>query len=263
MAISKLILSALRAKGIPFQTIHSRKLALRKKVSNAISSEVALDIVAAKEGIDVHKLLKKDKRNQELDDFKQALSTLNFQDDEPTLTKQERKTGTKIQLPRGIKTNFGMGFENAASNNAKIYPYLYVLENSLRKVILDNFKDKPDWWKNNKIVHPDIQNYAIVIKNAEKKYTWMPVRGDHPIYYVGLWELFKIIETNWKDFKSIFNNLEDLRTWMKEMVSIRHLVAHNVKTRQVDFENAKIRTTHICTMITKSYIKSPSKKSKK
>lgn len=263
MTISKLILHALRKKGIPFQTIHTRKRAIRKKVSNAVSSEVALDIVAAKEGIDVHKLLKKDKRNQELNDFKQALSTLNFHGDELTLLKQGRKTGTKISLPRGIKTKFGMGFEDAASNNAKIYLYLYILENSLRKVILDNFKDKTDWWKNKKIVHPDIQNYAIAIQKAESKYIWMPVRGDHPIYYVGLWELFKIIEINWKDFKNIFNNLEDLRTWMKEMVSIRHLVAHNVKTRKVDFDNVKIRTTHICIMITKSYIKSPSKKSKK
>lgn len=91
MAISKLILSALRGKGIPFQTIHSRKLALRKKVSNAISSEVALDIVAGKEGIDIHKLLKKDGRLQELQDYKQAISNFNFDDEVPVKRKSKEK----------------------------------------------------------------------------------------------------------------------------------------------------------------------------
>ena len=167
---------------------------------------------------------------------------------------KETKTGSKkIRVPKGINTNFGTGFENEANDNAKIYPYVYVLENSLRKIIMHKFKDKTNWWKEKKIVHPDIQKSAIKIQQAESNYIWMPSRGNHPIYYVGLWELFKIIETNWKDFKNIFKNLEDLRTWMKEMVSIRHLVAHNVKARKVDFDNAKIRTTHICTMISKSY----------
>ena len=50
MAISKLVLDALRKKGVNFQTAHSRKRTIRKKVNNAISSEVALDIVAANEG---------------------------------------------------------------------------------------------------------------------------------------------------------------------------------------------------------------------
>jgi len=165
----------------------------------------------------------------------------------------QRPNGKKIRTPKGIKPVFGKNFVDAANHNAKIYPHIYVLENNLRQVIMDSFKNKKDWWEDKKIVHPDIQKEAITIKKAESKYTWMPPRGNHPIFYVGLYELFKIIEQNWKIFKKVFNNLEDLRTWMKEMVSIRHLLAHNIKTRKIDFENAKIRTSHIGIMIKKSY----------
>ena len=91
MAISKLVLDALRKKGIPDQTVHSRKRAIRKAVNNAISSEVALDVVAAKEGIDVHKLLTKDKRVQELTDFKQAQATFNFNNGKNTSRKQSEE----------------------------------------------------------------------------------------------------------------------------------------------------------------------------
>lgn len=95
MAISKLVLDALRKKGIPDQTVHSRKRAIRKKVNNAISSEVALDIVAANEGIDIHKLLTKDKRIQELTDFKQARGTLDFTNGKNTSRRQSKENDSK------------------------------------------------------------------------------------------------------------------------------------------------------------------------
>ena len=100
MAISKLVLDALRKKGIPDQTVHSRKRAIRKNVNNAISSEVALDVVAANEGIDVHKLLTKDKRTQELTDFKQAQATLDFTNGKNTSRKQSKEKEAKTEIEK-------------------------------------------------------------------------------------------------------------------------------------------------------------------
>ncbi|MGI0045894.1 MAG: DUF2240 family protein [Nitrosotalea sp.] len=100
MAISKLINEALKDKGIPTQTIHSRKRAIRNKVKNAISSEVALDIVASKEGVDVHRLLKKEGRLQELEDYKQAIGSFDFDNQTPTKLKSKQKTISKEPLPR-------------------------------------------------------------------------------------------------------------------------------------------------------------------
>lgn len=95
MAISKLVKAKLDELKIPYQTIHSRKRSLREKTKNAISSETALYIVAADEGIDVHKLLNKDGKQKELDDFKTACATYNFDNSEikrkPKIKNDEKK----------------------------------------------------------------------------------------------------------------------------------------------------------------------------
>lgn len=149
-----------------------------------------------------------------------------------------------------IKTNFGADFLNEAQENANIYPYVYILENSLRKLILETFKDQSNWWDNSRIVHKDIKKYSEIIQEAEKKHRWLDKRGSHPIYYVNLENLFKIIEMNWNPhFKPIFNDLGHLRTWIAESVPIRNLVAHNINTHKSERDNIRIRSQYICKLI--------------
>lgn len=153
---------------------------------------------------------------------------------------------------RDVKADFESPFIGEANDNAKTYPYIYILENTLRSVILEKFESKPDWWKDRAIVRQDIQDYAVRIREAEKKYPWMKERGDHPIYYVGLPELFKIIESHWKShFEEVFVDLEQLRAWMKESVPIRHYVAHNIRTRLQERDLIKKNTDYICTLVEK------------
>lgn len=105
MAISKLVKAELSKLKIPYQTIHSRKLALRKKTKNAISAETAMYIIAANEGIDIHKLLPKDGKEKELENFKQARATYDFGDSEtkrkPIHKNDEKKNGV-IKSPYDI-----------------------------------------------------------------------------------------------------------------------------------------------------------------
>lgn len=139
-----------------------------------------------------------------------------------------------------------------ANANTEIYPYVYILENSLRNLILDKFCTLKNWWTDKRIVKQDIQDYAKNIENAEKKHKWVGKRGDHPIYYVGLEHLYKIIEMNFNPyFKDIFD-INNLRTWINECVSIRNLVAHNVRTQKSERDNIKIRTKYICNSIKNS-----------
>jgi len=151
-----------------------------------------------------------------------------------------------------IEPDFKSPFIREANDNARIYPWIYILENGLRSVILEKFDASKDWWNDKQIVAEDIQNYALRIQEAEKKYPWVKQRGDHPIYYVGLFELFKIIEKNWKShFSTVFQDLELLRIWIKESVPIRNLVAHNVKTRPVEKQTIVKNTDYICRLIEK------------
>jgi len=165
----------------------------------------------------------------------------------------EAKAGeprTRGVVVKEIKPDFESPFIKEANDNAKIYPYIYILENTLRNVIFEKFGKSLDWWKNKTIVSEDIQNYAAKIRQAEQKYPWVKDRGDHPIYYVGLLELFKIVERSWNShFREVFRDLEQLRAWVKESVPIRNLVAHNVKARDQDRHNIKRIADYICTLV--------------
>ena len=155
----------------------------------------------------------------------------------------------KQRKVKELRVEFETQFASEAYNNANIYPYIYILENSLRTVIFNKFGTDIKWWQNETVVAKGIQDYSKRIQEAEKKYPWLKKRGEHPIFYVGLFELFKIVEKNWQQFRNIFKDLEQLRAWIKECVPIRNLVAHNVKTRDKERKRIETNTDYICRMV--------------
>lgn len=192
----------------------------------------------AKDSVSVYRYLD-DKDKQSL----QHLRALEVKSNGGTQKKQRIKT-------KEVTLSFGQKYIKEANENASIYPLVYVLENSLRNLILEKFKDEKDWWNNRKFVKDEIRDYAKKIQEAEKRHKWLGKgRGDHPIYYIGLDHLFKIIERNFNPyFKDIFD-LGNLRTWINESVPIRNLVAHNIRTQKEERENIKIRAKYICNLI--------------
>jgi len=169
----------------------------------------------------------------------------------PQESKSVRQQARSVTV-RSVKTDFETPFLIEANKNAKAYPHIYILENTLRSVILQILGGKQDWWKDEAIVSKDIQDYAARIQQAEKKYPWMKDRGDHPIWYVGLLELFKIIDKNWKPhFSEVFVDLDQLRAWIKESVPIRNYVAHNVKLRDQEVRIIQENTDYICRLVEK------------
>ena len=175
-------------------------------------------------------------------------SSLQFTAPEQAVRKQVRQSA-KPDRRRRRKLTFGSSFDDDASANADVYPYLYILENSIRAAILEEFKAVSNWWNNTAYVHKGIQKYARDIQEAEKKYPWVQNRGGHPIYYVGLYELYRIITKNWGRLEHIFKDQGNLRTWFNEVVPVRNLVAHNVATSSEERKNVQIRTRFICTSI--------------
>jgi len=77
MTTSKKIRNALLKK-MAQPTIYKKIEAVRKITGNSISREVAVDIVASQEEIDVHSILKNEGRTEELDEFKDTLSKFDF-----------------------------------------------------------------------------------------------------------------------------------------------------------------------------------------
>ena len=164
-----------------------------------------------------------------------------------TLSNIPKKTSAKKIKTIVISTPFGREFINDANENARIYPYVFILENSLRKLISDTFSSDQQWWQTKATT--DAKNNAIRIQLAEKKHDWLPQRGNHPVYYVGLDDLLGIIVKNYPDFKHIFKDQGNLRTWINEVVPIRNLLAHNVKVNKEEQQNLMIKAKYICTLI--------------
>ena len=81
MTTSKTIRDELLKKMVS-STIYTKMNRVKKIASNSISREVALDIVASHEGIDVHSILTKEGRIDELYEFKETLSKFNFGDNQ-------------------------------------------------------------------------------------------------------------------------------------------------------------------------------------
>lgn len=78
MTTSKLIRQELRKKKIPNRTIYNRINQVKSKTGNSITDEVALDVVASLEDIDVQKFLKKEGRSQELSEFRDTMAKFDF-----------------------------------------------------------------------------------------------------------------------------------------------------------------------------------------
>jgi len=169
----------------------------------------------------------------------------------PLIKTQIAKPTRKEGKSKEIKIDFKSSHIKSAKDNMKAYFHLFILENSLREVIFEKFGKYIDWW-NDKNVPKGVQEYAEYIKNREKEYPWLPSRGTHPIFYVGLSELFKIIERNWQyHFKNIFKDLELLRSWIKEIIPIRNMIAHNIKLRNKEKVRIETNTDYICRLIEK------------
>lgn len=218
--------------------------AIRNAISKIRSDHIGVTLNAAaaifaeKKGFKITRYLA-EKDRQSLQNVKVEI--------EPKIQKPKSR---KIKVKK-VELSFGKQFINEANKNAGLYPYIYILENSLRKLILDTFNADTNWWENK--VPTKTKRNAEYIKEAEKKHDWLSKRANHPIYYVGLEDLFKIISKNYtKHFKRIFTDQGNLRTWINECIPIRNLLAHNIRIKQEEKHNLIIRTKYICTLIEKN-----------
>jgi len=227
-----------KIKEMKLQSIRSAISNIHKN-NHGITMNVAAYEFARRKGFSIYRYLKPED--------KQSLKYLKQTD--IIKTSKTKISEKKYRILKKIEIDFENLFVFEAYTNAKAYQYIYILENSLRNVIFNEFGKCKEWWRDKKIVNKKIQDYAQRIEDAEKKYPWLKKRGDHPIYYVGLLELFKIIHRNGKRFEHMFKDLEQLRAWIKETVPIRNMIAHNIKIRDLEIKRIESNTDYICRLI--------------
>ncbi len=199
---------------------------------HGVTLNAAAEIMARKDGFHVWGLL--DEKDKEC-----------FREKEVQVIKVKRSNRNNINE---VKRNYTSEFLSEANKNIRAYVDIYVIENVLRKIIFETFGKEKKWWKED-FVSKDVFNHAEEIRIAESKHPWVKKRGDHPLYYVGLEELKKIITKHWETNFKWIGNKEKFFPWVDELIPIRNMVAHNVPLEKEEINMAAIKSKWLINII--------------
>lgn len=120
---------------------------------------------------------------------------------------------------------------------AKVYPILYVFENSARDLIEKVLKAQfgEDWWTS--AVPKKVQDAAADVKKSEVKEGWHG-RRSREIEYVLLTHLWDIIKHQWKYFGDLFPNQAWAQTIITSDMNVsRRALAHMTPLSTDDVKN--------------------------
>jgi len=138
------------------------------------------------------------------------------------------------------------GLKPSHANEAKamaerVYPLLYLFENSVRDLIELVLKAKygKDWWT--LAVPVKVREAADKLKADEVKDTYHGKRGRRDIDYLLLTQLWKIIHHKWKDFEPLFPPGQH---WVQSMIEndmnvSRRPIAHMNPLEDDDIRNVE------------------------
>jgi len=121
-----------------------------------------------------------------------------------------------------------------------VYPYIYLLENSIRSFIKEVMdKIDPNWWDTS--VKKSIQKDVEDRMNREIKNRYHGKRGVHPIQYVDFDHLRTIIARNREHFEEYLpdNSIQWLTQRLKELKESRNILAHNNPLTENDVRRLK------------------------
>lgn len=215
-----------------YQMIHDK----RREFDYTISKETAANLLAAQMRIDVSKFLGREEL-AEIRDLKKVGITMAPTKKEKIVRKTLLRSVT-IKIGKKAIEDFSLPEKLAteADRMAEVYPMIYVLENSIRHIIMYVLKRKygDDWW--DKRVPATIRRNVEDRVKQEGKNRWHSRRGGHRIFYTDFGDLNSIIINNWDDFKEMFPNQRWIQTRMEEIELSRNIIAHNnpLPTREIE-----------------------------
>jgi hypothetical protein len=220
-----------------YQMIQEKK----KEYKYTISKEMAAYILAAEKGIDISKILPE----EELAKLRELRIS------EAPIIKKERKVPEQKRAPQQIVIDIAKEFRivdpflpkkliTEAIEMAKIYPIIYLFENSVRNLIRTVLGKKygANWWDIK--VPQRVKREVAKRTKKEKKNRWHGKRGAHEIFYTTIGELESIIVTNWLDFRNVFPNEAWIKSRIDEIEISRNIIAHNNPLSDRDIGRLKL-----------------------
>lgn len=137
---------------------------------------------------------------------------------------------------------------------SKLYLYLYLTENILRKYI-DKKASGAHGVNYFQILNVgrDIKNSIQNRKEQEEKKKWLSLRGDSEVYYLDFKDLGTLIRNNWEIFKPDFPTQDWIAVKIDEMYDCRNLIAHNSNVGKHEAELISLYFKSIVKQLSKKY----------
>lgn len=221
------------------------QLVKARKNDLPMNTEQAVYTIAHEQGIDIAKHLSK----EETAEVRQLVSGLRARGAQEPAAPKGRQTLGRTK-PKPVLVSIA-GFPEAnlpgmTATHAKeaklmaerVYPKLYLFENSLRDVIERVLKATYgiDWWT--KAVPKKVRDRVAEHKAAESKDPWHGKRGNRELDYLLLSQLWDIIKHQWKQFAPLFPN----QAWIEGLITndmnvSRRVVAHMNPLADDDVKN--------------------------
>jgi len=226
----------------------SKRVQLKKALS-PMSTEDAAYLIAHEAGIKIDKYLTDEQVDRVRGLHSQMKTTASpaVVARRSTTPKSTAKSIRQIRFPdRFIATSalLSAGKLTEAQEMAKVYPILYVLENSMREVIKRVMSDASgaDWW-NTELTTSKLRDvHALSAKRMKSERSWHQRRGSHPIDYVDLDDLGQIIIGKAPMYfpAVIQEEVDWFRNFMKELAPSRNVVCHMNPLEQINVDAVKI-----------------------
>lgn len=125
----------------------------------------------------------------------------------------------------------------------KVYPLLYIFENSVREVIqrvmVQAYGD--NWWTEK--APKKVRDTVAGRMQSEKRKAWHSKRGAHAIYYTDIDELKGIVASNWEPFAPLFNDQSWFTHIVDQIAVSRHVVAHSNPISKQDLKRLEVNFT--------------------
>jgi len=243
--ISKELMQALVAKtGLKPPTIYAKIAEIARADGNSCSNLVYALEYAHQNGLNPQKFTDQDTLH-EYREFRRS------RPGEPTvITKtqiipEKRVAGVKFVADPDIpEINLPAEKVSEAKRMATVYPYIYVLENSVRELIKTTLEAThgADWW--NICAPKETINKASERRDKQGASRYYGTKGPHPIYLVDLDDLRNTMIRNWKDFEPELPKLPNSQAWVINTLQIieevRNIVAHNNPISNDDEQKLKV-----------------------
>jgi hypothetical protein len=114
-----------------------------------------------------------------------------------------------------------------ARKMAQVYPKYYVLENSVRALIMRvlGMAYGKQWWDTR--APKAVRDTVAERMKKEARQPWHGKRGQHEIFYSDFGDLKRIISKNWGDFEAFFPSQEWILQRLCDMEHPRNVMAHH------------------------------------